>query len=256
GALLSSTILSTPPAEAAQSAPIQIAGLLDRVTIRRDERGIPYIQAKNDHDLYLAQGYATAADRLWQMDFLRRTARGQLAEVLSAGPNNVALDQDKQHRTLGLAQVADAEVAQASPESRAVFEASAQGVNAYINSLTDTNLPPEFLLLQYKPSPWKPADSLLIVKLFFEALSSTWRLDIMRDTLAALPPEKQNGLWPEMSSIDVLVVGTDDRRRIQFTVPPSWKSAPRSAAKGSNAGLVDTLVQGQQIETTALAQAG
>src|SRR5215216_2848448 len=74
---------------------IQIKGLKDRVTIRRDERGIPYVEAQNDEDLYFGQGYATATDRLWQMDLFRRTARGELAEVLGAGPNNVALDQDK-----------------------------------------------------------------------------------------------------------------------------------------------------------------
>ena len=88
-------------AASSQSTSIAIAGLRDRVTVRRDERGIPYIEAKNDDDLYFAQGYVTASDRLWQMDLLRRTERGELAEVLTAGPNNVALEQDKQHRTLG-----------------------------------------------------------------------------------------------------------------------------------------------------------
>src|ERR1700704_4917028 len=101
---------------------ISLAGLRDRVTVRRDERGIPYIEAKNDDDLYFAQGYVTAGDRLWQMDLLRRTERGELAEVLGAGPNNVALDQDKQHRTLGFAQVVAEEFKQASPQFRALLE--------------------------------------------------------------------------------------------------------------------------------------
>ena len=170
-----------------------IAGLRDRVTVRRDERGIPYIEAKNDDDLYFAQGYVTASDRLWQMDLLRRNERGELAEVLGAGPNNVALEQDKQHRTLGLAQEVDAEVAQASPRTRALLEAYARGVNAYIASLDAKTLPPEFQILQYKPKPWTPADSLLIGKVFAEALSSTWRLDIMRAALAGLPAEKRAG---------------------------------------------------------------
>ncbi len=109
---------------------VQVVGLREKVTIRRDERGIPYIEAKNDEDLYFAQGYITASDRLWQMDLFRRTARGELAEVLGAGPNNVALEQDKQHRTIGFAQEADAEAAQASPKSRGLLEAYARGVNA------------------------------------------------------------------------------------------------------------------------------
>ena len=81
---------------------ISIAGLKDRVTIRRDERGIPYIEAKNDDDLYFAQGYVTASDRLWQMDLLRRNVRGELAEIFGAG----ALGEDKRHRTMGLTAVA------------------------------------------------------------------------------------------------------------------------------------------------------
>ncbi|MCM3872048.1 MAG: penicillin acylase family protein, partial [Pyrinomonadaceae bacterium] len=96
---------------AAQSQTVQLQGLRERVTVRRDERGIPYITANNDEDLYFAQGYATAADRLWQMDLLRRTARGELAEIFG----NNALEEDKRHRTFGFAQTADAEVAQATP---------------------------------------------------------------------------------------------------------------------------------------------
>src|SRR5687768_17985871 len=150
---------------------IAMSGLRDRVTVRRDERGIPYIEAKNNEDLYFAQGYITASDRLWQMDLLRRTERGELAEVLTAGPNNIALEQDKQHRTLGFAAVAEAEFANASPQSRVMLEAYARGVNAYISTLDAKSLPLEFQILQYRPKPWTPADSLLIIKLFFEALS-------------------------------------------------------------------------------------
>src|SRR5690348_9669499 len=112
------------------SAEVKVKGLKDLVTIRRDDRCIPYIEAKNDEDLYFAQGYATAQDRLWQMDLFRRNARGELSEVLPKVPNSPALDQDKLHRTLGFAQVVDAEVAQASPQSRAVLEAYAAGVRS------------------------------------------------------------------------------------------------------------------------------
>src|SRR5437667_397997 len=86
-----------------QSSSIQITGLRDRVTVRRDERGIPYIEAKNDEDLYFAQGYITASDRLWQMDLLRRTVRGELSEIFG----QAALAQDKNHRIYGFAGVVD-----------------------------------------------------------------------------------------------------------------------------------------------------
>lgn len=193
------------PAPTAAAASLKIAGLQDRVTVRRDERGIPYVQAANDHDLYFAQGYVTASDRLWQMDLFRRNARGELAEIFG----NSVLEEDKRHRTFGFAQVADAEVAQASPQARGILEAYADGVNAYIASLDGKALPPEFQLMQYKPKPWKSADSLLVVKNFFEALSSTWRLDIMRAALADLPAEKRAALLIETSPLDVLVIGSD-----------------------------------------------
>src|SRR5215213_722719 len=193
----------------AQQNAVQMQGIKDRITIRRDERGIPYVEAQNDEDLYFGQGYATAQDRLWQMDLFRRTARGELAEVLGAGPNNIAIDQDKLHRTYGFAQAAEAELAAASPRTRAMLEAYASGVNAYAASLDPKSMPPEFQILQYSFRPWTPTDSLAVIKIFFEALSDTWRLDVMRQALSVLPAEKRSELLPEISPIDVLVVGKD-----------------------------------------------
>src|SRR5215212_4181483 len=118
-------LLPIIPRTSAQQNAIQMQGIKDRITIRRDERGIPYVEAQNDEDLYFGQGYATAQDRLWQMDLFRRTARGELAEVLGVGPNNVALDQDKLHRTYGFSQAAEAELGKASPRSRTMLEAYA-----------------------------------------------------------------------------------------------------------------------------------
>lgn len=198
--------VSVPVSQHAQSPQVlQVKGLKDRVTIRRDERGIPYIEAQNDEDLYFAQGYAHASDRLSQMDFFRRTARGELAEVVG----NLGLDQDKLHRTYGFTQAAEAEYAAASPRSRALIEAYARGVNAYASSLDSKSRPPEFQILNYDFRPWTPVDTFAVIKLFFEALSDTWRLDLMRQGLAALPPEKRAALMPSRSPIDVLVVGKD-----------------------------------------------
>src|SRR5438477_11763498 len=95
-----------PAITIAQQTPttINIAGLHDRVTVRRDERAIPYIEAANNDDLYFAQGYITATDRLWLMDLLRRNVRGELAEIFGEG----ALGEGKRHRTFGFAEVVDA----------------------------------------------------------------------------------------------------------------------------------------------------
>jgi penicillin amidase len=227
-------------------------GLRERVIVRRDERGIPYIEAKNEEDLYFAQGYVTASDRLWQMDLLRRTERGELSEVLGAGPNNIALEQDKQHRTLGFAQVVDAELAQATPGARALLEAYARGVNAYIASLDAKTLPPEFQVLQYKPKPWLATDSLLIAKVFAEGLSSTWRLDIMRAALAGLPAEKRAGLMPETSALDVLVVGKDasDANRKTLSAHASVAAEPFSRE------TLLALAADQEIANQSLARVG
>jgi penicillin amidase len=232
---------------APQQNSIQLQGIKDRVTIRRDERGIPYVEAQNDEDLYFGQGYATAADRLWQMDLYRRTARGELAEVLGAGPNNVALEQDKLHRTYGFAQAAEAELAQASPKARAVLEAYARGVNAYAASLDPKSMPPEFQILSYSFRPWTPTDTFVVVKIFFEALSDTWRLDLMRQALSVLPAEKRADLLPEISPIDVLVVGKDTQSRVG--------SARLQRYPLSNEALA-RLAHNQQIAAAALARIG
>lgn len=245
---LASQNLSSSDAQNPTTATLQIKGLVDQVVIRRDERGIPYIDAKNDADLYFAQGYATASDRLWQMDLFRRTARGELAEVLTAGPNNVALEQDKQHRILGFSHTVEAEWAQASPQSRAVWQAYANGVNAFINSLDEKSLPPEFRILQYKPRPWSPTDSLIVAKIFFEALSSSWRLDVMREALAGVPPEKRAALMPEISPIDVLVVGKDTKN--------ATKSATAVHRSTVSSDTLHELTRTQNISAEALARVG
>ena len=233
---------------ASQQTAVQIKGIKDRITIRRDERGIPYVEAQNDEDLFFGQGYATAQDRLWQMDLFRRTARGELAEVLGAGPNNVAIDQDKLHRTYGFAQAAEAELANASPRSRTMLEAYARGVNAYASSLDPKSMPPEFQILQYSFRPWTPADSLVVVKIFFEALSDTWRLDIMRQALSVLPAEKRAQLLPVISPIDVLVVGKD--------TPAKNKSAAQVKPEPVSPQTLAQLAHNQEIAAAALDRVG
>lgn len=230
-----------------QQAAVQIKGLKDRITIRRDERGIPYVEAQNDEDLFFGQGYATAQDRLWQMDLFRRTARGELAEVLGAGPGNIAIEQDKLHRTYGFAQAAETEFANASPRVRTMFAAYARGVNAYAASLDPKSMPSEFQLLNYSFRPWTPADSLVCTKIFSEALSDTWRLDIMRQALSVLPAEKRAELLPEISPIDVLVVGKDTQSK-----SPSARLKPEPVSPA----VLETLAQNQMIAATALARIG
>lgn len=200
----------TPAAQPGAPAPqLSLAGLQREAIIRRDERGIPFIEAANESDLYFAQGYATAADRLWQMDLLRRTARGELAEIFG----RVVLEEDKRRRTYGFARVAEEAAARLAPATRAPLEAYARGVNAYIESLDAATLPPEFRLLGYRPRQWQISDSLVIGKLLFELLSTTWPTDLMRAALSDLPPAEREILLPVTSPLDVLIVGSDRARR-------------------------------------------
>src|SRR5437016_13705248 len=130
----SSSLASQDASGRANSQTLQLPGLRDRVTVRRDERGIPYIEATNDADLYFAQGYVTASDRLWQMDLLRRTVRGELAEIFG----NPVLGQDKTHRVFGFAGLLDEAVSHAPVNISVATKAYAEGANAYIDSRTDS----------------------------------------------------------------------------------------------------------------------
>ena len=172
---------------AAQTAvnTLRVAGLKDKVTVQRDERGIAYIEAQNDHDLYFAQGYVTASDRLWQMDVLRRTARGEMAEIFG----KAVLEEDKRRRTYGFARLSEQAAAKVTGEMKTLLAAYANGVNAYIASCAEKTLPVEFRILQYKPRPWMPADSLVLGYMMHESLTSSWQLDVMRAAFSDLPKE-------------------------------------------------------------------
>jgi penicillin amidase len=216
---------------------LRMQGLGSRVILRRDERGIPYIEATNESDLYFAQGYATASDRLFQMELFRRTARGELSEIFG----KATLEEDKRHRTFGFAQLAEAQVQLLPAKLRRALEDYARGVNAFIESLDAKTLPPEFQILQLKPRPWRVADSLATSKLFDESLSTTWQLDLVRASFADLPQDKRDALFPETSPLDVLLVGSDNRRTHKNTAskikPPAIDNSPADSSTRAAIGV-------------------
>src|SRR4051812_44116985 len=162
-------VVSLSPAFGQPPAKITLPDLMNDVTVRRDGRGIPYIEAKTDTDLYFAQGFETARDRLWQMDLLRRVARGETAEIFG----RQALEEDKRWRRFGFSKIAEESISFLSPELRTALESYAKGVNAYIATLDDKSTPLEFRILQYKPAAWKPADTVVIGKILADGLSTT-----------------------------------------------------------------------------------
>jgi penicillin amidase len=136
---------------------LKLSGLSAPVEVMRDSLGVPTISAANLHDLFFAQGFVTAQDRLWQMDMTRRFASGDLAAVL--GPEHVKSDTEQ--RILGLRPVAEQAVANMDPAERARLQAYADGVNAYIAQHQKT-LPLEFRLMTYFPYAWTVEDSVLV----------------------------------------------------------------------------------------------
>ena len=137
------------------SGMIAVPGLSSSVEIIRDQWGVPHIYAQNEHDLFFAQGYVHAQDRLWQMEVTRRICSGTFSEVV--GEPTVYLD--RFFLTLRLRQMAEQSWTELDGESRAILEAYAAGVNAYVQSRRD-RLPLEFTILGVDPEPWTPIDSL------------------------------------------------------------------------------------------------
>ena len=135
------------------------------VTIGRDKWGIPHIAASNRHDLFVAQGFVHAQDRLWQMELNRRAAQGTLAAVFGA----VALDTDRLSRALGFIRLAKASWAGMKQSSQADVEAYTAGVNAFLQS--GQPLPVEYHLLRYQPEPWQPLDTIAFARLQMWALT-------------------------------------------------------------------------------------
>src|SRR6516225_5295969 len=165
---------------------IKLAGLSQPVIVTRDSLGIPTITAANFNDLFFAQGYVTAQERLWQMDMTRRFASGDLAMIL--GPGFVSIDREQ--RILGLRQVAEKAVGAMDPAQREQFQAYANGVNAYIVEHVKT-LPMEFRFLTYAPHIWTVEDSLLVGLSMTEFLNHGYFREILlkEKALTKLGPE-------------------------------------------------------------------
>lgn len=181
------------------SGRLAVRGLNAPVEIIRDRWGVPHLYALTAHDLFFAQGYVHAQERLWQMDFNRRVPSGRLSELFG----EVTLTSDRFLRTIGMRRAAEEERAHLDPESAAALAAYASGVNAWISDHR-SRLPIEFTLLRYQPAPWTPTDTLAFGKLLAWTLGGNWRYELLRAQLIAR-------------------FGTDGMR---FLIPPYSAGAP------------------------------
>ncbi len=141
---------------------LKLDSLKDEVIIRFDDTGVPHIFAKNDFDLFFAQGYITARDRLWQMDLQVRAASGRLSEVL--GPATLELDKSSRRLGMGYGAEANFKIAMSDPRSANAMLAYTAGVNAFVKNLSPKNYPVEYKLLGYRPEPWKAINSMYMLE--------------------------------------------------------------------------------------------
>ncbi|HME11311.1 MAG TPA: penicillin acylase family protein, partial [Candidatus Acidoferrum sp.] len=182
---------------------VKVAGLQKEVTVERDGWGVPHIRASSVPDMLEAEGYVMAQDRLWQMDLLRRAAKGQLSEIL--GPATLRID--KNFRTMGFARAAERDAAQLDAETRENMEAYARGVNRFIEQ-HGKNLPLEFSLLKYRPRPWVPSDTLAISGYMYLTLTNTWEEELTRAKVTErVGADRAKDLFAENAAMDHFVIG-------------------------------------------------
>lgn len=174
----------------------RLLGLHERVEVLRDRYGVPHVFATDTHDAFVAQGFVTAQDRLWQMDVYRRAAQGRLAEVLG----EPALESDRFMRTIGLGRAAQLDLPVISDETRGILEAYAEGVNKFLQQHGES-LPVEFTLLGYRPEPWTTLDTLAIAKLQLYDAAGNYTQELLRASVATrLGPEVLATLLPDPST--------------------------------------------------------
>ena len=174
-----------------------LPGVASEVEIIRNNNNVPHIFAGRDEDVYFALGYVHAQDRLWQMTMMRRTVQGRLSEMVGAR----ALKVDELMRRLDLYNLAEQAVAvQDAPTQRALASYAA-GVNAWLAIVNDEALgrgAPEFFLFSNELAPWRPADSIAILKLMGVQLSAQLANEVLRAQVSLmLPPERVADILPD-----------------------------------------------------------
>ncbi|MEQ8549913.1 MAG: penicillin acylase family protein [Cyclobacteriaceae bacterium] len=172
------------------------------VKVYFDELDIPHIYASNSSDLHFVQGYLTAKDRLWQMDFYSRLIYGRLSEVLG----NRTLKLDQMNRRIGLNRITETAYNEIKkdPELLSVIQSYTRGVNAYIETLSYAKLPIEFKLLNYNIEPWTEQKTCMVYALLSSTLSrgesdleNTNALSLFgKETFDLLFPERTGNIDP------------------------------------------------------------
>src|SRR6266702_4791058 len=159
---------------------LSLQGLHELVEVITDRYGVPHIYAQNEDDLFFAQGYVHAYERLWQMELNRRISSGRLSEIFG----ELALETDRFARCLGMHRAADNAARQLPEHSQRILDAYALGVNAYIER-NQNKLPVEFTFLRFKPEPWRIEDSIQWSKMMGWNLGGNWETEVIRARIVA-----------------------------------------------------------------------
>lgn len=196
---------------------LDLPGLSAPVEVVTDSYGVPHIYASSAYDLFYVQGFVTARDRLFQMDYTRHVAQGRLCELVGVKPvpwremtvqfrGFDTLDADVLIRSIGLAESAEASLPLHSPDIRAILDAYADGVSAYISTGARS---PEHMLLNATIAPWQPMESILMFKAIGLETSSAWRAALFGAMLvqAQVPEDVARLIWPAYPLTGSNIVG-------------------------------------------------
>jgi len=204
------------------SSKLILKGTQETVDVVFDDRMIPHVFAKNDHDVYFAQGYITAMHRLWQMDFQTRYAAGRLSEVVG----KKAIELDRYQRRMGMVYGAENSLKgmMANPKSKEMIDAYSDGINAYIHSLSAAEYPLEYKLLDFKPEDWTPLKCALLLKQMSAVLAMGSNEFYMTNIMKKFGPEITSNLFPDypFKEDPIIPVGTKwDFKPLPIPQPPA-----------------------------------
>ncbi|MGN6699448.1 MAG: penicillin acylase family protein [Thermomicrobiales bacterium] len=212
-----------------------VPGLNAPVEVLRDRWGVPHIYAASNADLFFAQGFVHAQDRLWQLELHRRTGHGRLAEIFGAR----ALESDRFLRVLGFGRVARQEAEALEGTTREALEGYVSGVNAFLGQ-AGGRLPVEFTLLRFRPEPWRLDDVLVWGKIMALNLSGNWTAEVLAaHIVAAVGPDRAAALLPSYPAAHPLTLppalGADALAGAEAARPFTGQG---DGTQGSNAWVV------------------
>ncbi|HEX4876574.1 MAG TPA: penicillin acylase family protein, partial [Chitinophagaceae bacterium] len=197
------------PANKSFDEKLTLTGLKGKAEVYFDDRLVPHVFAENDEDLYFIQGYLHAKFRLFQIDLQTKAAAGRASEI--AGPK--AINYDKEQRRLGMVYAAENAVKEIEkdPVAKKIFDAYTNGINAYITSLKEAEIPVEYKLLNVKPEKWTNLRSAVLLKMMAKMLSSGTESDLANTNAKSIfLPDELKTLYPQVpdSLLPIVPKGT------------------------------------------------